>query len=135
MVNVTIERRTAITERQQQVVALIAAGCTNDQVGQRLGISPRTAKAHSDVLRAKLGVSRRRYIPGAFRALIDLAIAHGGRYYLTYHRWARRDQVERCYPQMPAFLGLKRQHDPAEVFQSTWYRHYRTMFTRAQADL
>jgi len=72
---------------------------------------------------------------GAFRALIDLAIAHGGRYYLTYHRWARRDQVERCYPQMPAFLGLKRQHDPAEVFQSTWYRHYRTMFTRAQADL
>ncbi len=69
MVNVTIERRTAITERQQQVVALIAAGCTNDQVGQRLGISPRTAKAHSDVLRAKLGVSRRRYIPGAFRAL------------------------------------------------------------------
>ena len=68
MVNVTIERRTAITERQQ-VVALIAAGCTNDQVGQRLGISPRTAKAHSDVLRAKLGVSRRRYIPGAFRAL------------------------------------------------------------------
>src|SRR5262249_9047785 len=31
---------------------------------------------------------------GAFRALIDLGIAHGGSYYLTYHRWARRDQVE-----------------------------------------
>ena len=36
----------------------------------------------------------------AFRDLIDLGIAHGGSYYLTYHRWARRDQVERCYPQM-----------------------------------
>lgn len=65
---------------------------------------------------------------GAFRALIDLGIRHGGSYYLTYHRWARRDQVERCYPQLPSFLSLKRQYDPREVFQSTWYRHYRDMF-------
>ena len=65
----------------------------------------------------------------AFRALIDLGIRHGGSYYLTYHRWARRDQVERCYPQLPAFLSLKRQHDPGEVFQSNWYRHYRQMFS------
>jgi hypothetical protein len=64
----------------------------------------------------------------AFRALIDLGISHGGSYYLTYHRWARRDQVERCYPQLPAFLALKRRHDPGEVFQSNWYRHYRQMF-------
>ena len=64
----------------------------------------------------------------AFRALIDLGIRHGGSYYLTYHRWARRDQVERCYPQLPAFLSLKRQYDPGEVFQSNWYRHYRDMF-------
>jgi FAD/FMN-containing dehydrogenase len=64
----------------------------------------------------------------AFRDLIDLGIAHGGSYYLTYHRWARRDQVERCYPQMREFLELKRRHDPAERFQSSWYRHYRTMF-------
>jgi FAD binding domain len=26
------------------------------------------------------------------------------------------------------FLTLKRQHDPGEVFQSNWYRHYRDMF-------
>ena len=64
----------------------------------------------------------------AFRALIDLGIQHGGSYYLTYHRWARRDQVERCYPHMPEFLSLKRQHDPGELFQSNWYRHYRSMF-------
>jgi FAD/FMN-containing dehydrogenase len=64
----------------------------------------------------------------AFRALIDLGIEHGGSYYLTYHRWARKDQVERCYPQMREFLALKRRHDPGEVFQSNWYRHYRTMF-------
>ena len=63
-----------------------------------------------------------------FRALIDAGIAHHGSYYLTYHRWARQDQVERCHPRMREFLALKRQYDPDEVFQSTWYRHYRTMF-------
>ncbi|HEV2986753.1 MAG TPA: FAD-dependent oxidoreductase [Vicinamibacterales bacterium] len=70
----------------------------------------------------------------AFRDLIDLGIAHGGSYYLTYHRWARRDQVERCYPQMGEFLALKRRHDPDEVFQSTWYRHYRAMFGLETTD-
>ena len=64
----------------------------------------------------------------AFRDLIDLGIQHGGSYYLTYHRWARRDQVERCYPQFTEFLAFKRRHDPDEVFQSNWYRHYRAMF-------
>ena len=59
----------AITERQRQVVELIAAGCSNDEIGARLGISPRTAKAHADALRQKLGVSRRRQIPAAYRAL------------------------------------------------------------------
>jgi len=58
-----------LTERQRQVVHLIAAGCSNDEVGARLGISPRTAKAHCDVLRQKLGVTRRRQIPAAYRAL------------------------------------------------------------------
>jgi ATP/maltotriose-dependent transcriptional regulator MalT len=51
------------------VVELIAAGLSNDEVGERLGISPRTAKAHCDVLRQKLGVSRRRQIPVAYRRL------------------------------------------------------------------
>jgi DNA-binding CsgD family transcriptional regulator len=59
----------AITDRQREIVALIAAGCSNDEVGARLGISPRTAKAHCDVLRQKLGVKRRRQIPMAFRIL------------------------------------------------------------------
>ncbi len=64
----------------------------------------------------------------AFRDLIDLAIHHGGSYYLTYHRWARRDQVEACYPQMAEFLALKRRYDPDDVFQSDWYRHYAQMW-------
>ncbi|MGH3102644.1 MAG: response regulator transcription factor [Gaiellaceae bacterium] len=69
MNNAVADRHSGITERQQQVVELIAAGCSNEEVGQRLGISPRTAKAHSDALRQKLGVPRRRQIPLAYRAL------------------------------------------------------------------
>ena len=58
-----------ITERQREIVGLIAAGLSNVEVGRLLGISPRTAKAHSDALRHKLGVPRRRQIPLAYRAL------------------------------------------------------------------
>jgi FAD/FMN-containing dehydrogenase len=65
---------------------------------------------------------------GAFRRLIDRAIERGGKYYLTYHRWATREQVETCYPQFGEFLTRKLQHDPGERFQSDWYRHYRAMF-------
>jgi FAD/FMN-containing dehydrogenase len=62
-----------------------------------------------------------------FHRLIDRAIQYGGSYYLTYHRWATREQVLDCYPQFPEFLGLKRKYDRAETFQSDWYRHYRSM--------
>ncbi len=64
----------------------------------------------------------------AFRSLIDLAIRYEGSYYLTYHRWATRAQVERCHPRLVEFLRLKRAYDPEERFQSEWYRHYRAMF-------
>jgi FAD/FMN-containing dehydrogenase len=64
----------------------------------------------------------------AFRRLIDLAIFYGGSYYLTYHRWATRQQVERCHPHFVEFLRAKRAYDPEERFQSDWYRHYRGMF-------
>jgi FAD/FMN-containing dehydrogenase len=63
-----------------------------------------------------------------FRLLIDRAIQHGGSYYLTYHRWATRKQIESCYPQFAEFLRLKKKYDPEERFQSDWYRHYKAMF-------
>ena len=63
-----------------------------------------------------------------FRLLIDLARQQGGSYFLTYHRWASRNQVRLCYPRLGEFLRKKRQWDPEERFQSDWYRHYREMF-------
>jgi FAD/FMN-containing dehydrogenase len=64
----------------------------------------------------------------AFRRLIDYAIERGGSYFLTYHRWATPEQVEACHPRIREFFALKRKHDPAEAFQSEWYRHYRDAF-------
>ncbi len=59
----------SITPRQREVIQLIAEGLSNDELGVALGISPRTAKAHCDILRQKLGVNRRRQIPLAYRLL------------------------------------------------------------------
>ncbi len=64
----------------------------------------------------------------AFRTLIDLGIQHDGSFYLTYHRWATKRQVEVCYPQFQSFLDQKLVFDSAEVFQSDWYVHYKTLF-------
>ena len=67
----------------------------------------------------------------AFRRLIDRAVERGGSYYLTYHRWATREQLEACYPQFGTFLRLKCEYDAAERFQSDWYRYYRSLFAAA----
>ncbi|MGH7983073.1 MAG: FAD-binding protein [Candidatus Udaeobacter sp.] len=64
----------------------------------------------------------------SFRGLIDLAIARRGSYYLTYHKFAKPEQVMACYPQFKQFLDLKRKYDPSERFQSDWYRYYRKLF-------
>lgn len=65
---------------------------------------------------------------GAFRVLIDAALSFGGSYFLTYHRWARREQVVQAYPQFAEFLRHKTVHDPEHRFQSEWWRHYQKMF-------
>jgi hypothetical protein len=60
----------------------------------------------------------------AFRELIDVALAFGGSYYLTYHRYASRRQVAAAHPRLREFLEHKRRHDPQERLQSDWYRHH-----------
>jgi hypothetical protein len=71
------------------------------------------------------GIARSRRAAGA---LIDAAAAEGGSFFLTYHRWATREQVARCHPRFEAFLAKKLDYDPGEVFQSDWYRHHRSLF-------
>ena len=64
---------------------------------------------------------------GRFQALIDCALTLGGCYYLTYHRWARKDQIESAYPGFRRFMELKDRYDPNTVFDSDWYRFHRAM--------
>ena len=66
-----------------------------------------------------------------FRRIIDRVIEYRGRFYLTYHPWATREQVETCYPRFWEFLDAKLMHDPECRFQSDWYRHYARLFGRA----
>src|ERR1700730_9116546 len=65
----------------------------------------------------------------AFRTLIDLGVHYDGSFYLTYHRWATRRQVEICYTQFREFLAQKLVYDPKEVFQSDWYAHYKRLLS------
>ena len=58
-----------------------------------------------------------------FRSILDHVVDFGGSFYLTYHRWAEPRHVNAVYPQIGEFLRLKRKYDPAEMFQSDWYRH------------
>ena len=51
-----------LSDRQRSVLELIADGLTSEEIGEQLGMSPRTVKAHSDVLRRKLGVRYRRLL-------------------------------------------------------------------------
>ena len=57
------------TDRQRQIVRLIAEGRSNNEIAVLLGVTPRTVKAHTDVLRMKLRVSRKRHIPYAYREI------------------------------------------------------------------
>ena len=72
--------------------------------------------------------SGRRHTAEACRRLVDLALHHGGSFYLTYHRAATAAQVETAYPTFRAFLAAKRRYDPGAMFRSDWYDHYRAMF-------
>jgi DNA-binding CsgD family transcriptional regulator len=61
-----------LSPRQLEVLALIDNGLTDAEAGAELGISPRTVRMHADVLRAKLGVARRRQLAAAYRRLRSL---------------------------------------------------------------
>ncbi|WP_433466363.1 response regulator transcription factor [Spirillospora sp. CA-128828] len=53
-VGAVAERVAALTEREREILILVAAGLGNDQIAERLGISPQTAKTHVNRTQAKL---------------------------------------------------------------------------------
>ncbi|MFN8662843.1 MAG: helix-turn-helix transcriptional regulator [Thermomicrobiales bacterium] len=49
-----------MSDREQEVLQLVAERLTNKEIGERLRISPLTVKRHTINIYAKLGVSTRR---------------------------------------------------------------------------
>jgi len=64
------------------------------------------------------------------QGLIDAAIEHGGSFPVSCTPEATRAQVEKCYPQLRAFLAEKRRVDPAERLSNAWYRHHRNLLSQ-----
>ena len=60
----------ALTGRERQVLALLAAGKTTGEIAEELGISPRTVEGHRTRVGRKLGLRRR-------AELIEYALVHG----------------------------------------------------------
>ena len=59
-----------VTDREREVLLLVAHGRSNKEAARELGISVRTVEAHRLSLRRKLGVES----PSEF---LKLAVAHG----------------------------------------------------------
>ncbi len=53
------ERLAVLTEREREVMALVAYGLSNEEIGQRLAMSPATAKTHVSRAMLKLGARDR----------------------------------------------------------------------------
>jgi len=65
-----------------------------------------------------------RWMRKATEELIDLTIAHKGRFFLPYQLYYSRDQLQRSYPQINDFFAAKRKYDPSELFTNTFYQKY-----------
>jgi DNA-binding NarL/FixJ family response regulator len=61
-----------LTQREQEVLRLIAGGRTNKEIAAELGISPRTVESHRESLTRKLRI---RSIAGLTRFAIEMGIA------------------------------------------------------------
>lgn len=64
------EKLNRLTEREREVLALVAAGRTSKEIGEQLGISPRTVEVYRSRLMDKLQV-------GSLPELVRLAVSAG----------------------------------------------------------
>jgi len=55
----TPDELSALTEREREIVALIAEGLTNRQIGERIHLAEKTVKNYVSSILAKLGLERR----------------------------------------------------------------------------
>lgn len=61
----------SLTARERQVLALLAEGLTNPQIGERLFISPKTASVHVSAILTKIGAANRAEAAALYVASLD----------------------------------------------------------------
>lgn len=69
------------------------------------------------------------------REIIDAAVEVGGRFHIASTLEATREQLDACYPQLPAFLEHKRRFDPQERLTNGWYRHQRSLVAGERCEV
>jgi len=55
--------------------------------------------------------------------LVEIALNHGGSFYLPYRLHYTRAQFRRAYPAFDDFLAVKHKYDPDTIFSSVFYHH------------
>lgn len=115
------------------------ARLTDEHQAQLINISIRHAKADPDTLltwapeevfalvlyyRQGNTAAERAKAAAWTRALIDAALACGGRYYLPYQIHASREQFLAAYPRAPEFFALKQRFDPGYKFRNALWDAY-----------
>jgi DNA-binding NarL/FixJ family response regulator len=63
-----------LTERELEVLALIAEGLTDAEIAERLSLAVKTVGHHVGSILSKMGVHSRRQAAGAWRAMAPVAI-------------------------------------------------------------
>jgi len=58
------------------------------------------------------------------RKIVDLTYNHGGKYYLTYHRFPTLEQFRSTYNNWKRFKSIKKKYDRINLFTSEFYKQY-----------
>jgi FAD/FMN-containing dehydrogenase len=89
-----------------------------------LPYAPRAAFAIVLYFNQALSVRACERLERTTRALIDLAIQLGGRFYLPYQLYYSPAQLQAAYPEASGFFAAKRAYDPSGRFSNTFYENY-----------
>jgi len=55
--------------------------------------------------------------------LVEIALEHGGSFYLPYRLHYTRAQFRRAYPAFDDFVAIKHRYDPDTTFSSAFYNY------------
>ena len=94
------ERLAVLTKREREVMALVVQGLSNEEIGQRLFMSPATAKTHVSRAMLKLGArDRAQLVVLAYQTGLVIPEPHSTKVTPRERANSREDQERRDYQQ------------------------------------